>query len=252
MKRFRFACSHSSRSLNGVELACRRRAARRASGEPKCVGHWVVVYLIDLVGGTSQARKTWAMIALFLCSFSLTITITTVAESVTGDGSVVGALWKWPYLVPYVGLFGGLAASLSREDSRGGLVWLLIAPVASCTVAVDGIRMIVMLASPNGTSAESPVPGLARGLGEVLVGIFVLTTWVLFWTEFHERKRLGDVVQIGGSVVWVLMLVVAVSLVFFSGGRQVDFLFWVSTAIVVMVVLSSLSRIRRILRRMRV
>lgn len=104
MRTLGFSCAYI-RSVNEEEgTPCGRRATRRKYGEPKCLGHWVVEYLLSMAGGTEHARKTWVVasgIMLFLAVGSAWwLSAATLPHAITAvlltSGLVICFLWEHP------------------------------------------------------------------------------------------------------------------------------------------------------------
>ncbi|PSL55854.1 hypothetical protein B0I31_104145 [Saccharothrix carnea] len=118
MRTFDFSCAYVRSADEEAGSSCGRRATRRRQGEPKCLGHWVVEYLLSIAGGTEHARKTWAF-----ASFVLFIL-------------AVGSPW-WlrtvtlPHAIAAVVLSGGLLACFLWEHPLGGIACLVSATLTA-------------------------------------------------------------------------------------------------------------------------
>jgi hypothetical protein len=99
-----FSCAYIRSADEEAGSPCGRRATRRKYGEPRCLGHWVVEYLLSMAGGTEHARKTWVVasgIMLLLAAGSpWWLSTTTLPHAITAviltSGLVTCFLWEHP------------------------------------------------------------------------------------------------------------------------------------------------------------
>ncbi|HEX6355487.1 hypothetical protein [Actinophytocola sp.] len=104
MRTLGFSCAYVRAADGEAATPCGRRATRRKFGEPKCLGHWVVEYLLSMAGGTEHARKTWVVasgIMLLLAAGSgWWLRATTLPHAITAMtltcGLVICFLWEHP------------------------------------------------------------------------------------------------------------------------------------------------------------
>lgn len=126
MRTLGFSCAYV-RSVDDEDgTPCGRRATRRKYGEPKCLGHWVVEYLLSMAGGTQHARKTWTVASIILLFFAATsgwwLRATTLPHAITAvlltGGLVICFHWEHP-LGGVISLVGAALTALAW--ARGNL-----------------------------------------------------------------------------------------------------------------------------------
>jgi len=210
-----FSCAYVRAVDAETGRSCDRRATRRKQGEPKCMGHWVVEYLLAMAGGTEHARKTWAF-----ASWILLLLAATSAWWLTSA--------TLPHAITSVLLSAGLLICFLREHPAGGILCLVSAVLATLAWA-RGSGLGYYILNPD---AELPKDRtrtqmlLVTSLDALVVVIFIcaITGFVIqyFFNNDSEAKGYRAI----GFVVTVLLFLAVVVYAIATKGQSVVMVPW--------------------------
>jgi hypothetical protein len=178
-----FTCSYTK--LRDVERdsPCGRPATRRARGAPKCMGHWAAGHLMETLGGTEHARKTWLWASGFLLCYAM------------------WGAWAWSSSYNYywgltwsLAVFSvGLLLVTGPEHPLGGWLTLLSAVVIARSLLANGaaclkINPLAGIVVPNGSGLD-----ILGGLVDLATGVIFFSSFVgflfFYWTDDHKELR---------------------------------------------------------------
>ncbi|MGW5052742.1 hypothetical protein [Actinokineospora sp. NPDC004072] len=215
MRDLGFPCAYTRAA--GAGDPCGRRATRRRHGEPKCLGHWAVDYLLTLAGGTEHARKTWAVASAALLLLA------------------AGSTW-WlrgptiPHAVTAVLLTGALVVCFFWEHPAGGVA-ALVAALATAVVWARGSGFGYLLLNP-----DAPIPPGSTRTQQLLitsidaqVAFVVLFSAVGFIMLYFFNNNSEVRFWRGFALLVAVVLTISVTIyAIASGGRSTVLVPWVA------------------------
>lgn len=227
--RLGFTCSYTK--LKDVEKAspCGRRATRRKQGEPKCLGHWAVEYLMGVIGGTDHARKTWAVASGFLSYLGV------VYLPLYWDLLTIYSLTMYSLVL----FSGGILLSCLREHPFGGIICLFSAVFASgLFLRSGGLSFRYYLNSTAKIPAHSSrVLELFTSSVDVEIGfafIMSLSGFVFLYTS--EDRAWMRFTKSFSSTLSIMAFLTMVAVVIASGGMYAVMLPWIVVVLIAIAV----------------
>ncbi|MFD0201078.1 MULTISPECIES: hypothetical protein [Saccharothrix] len=215
MRTLGFSCTYVRSADEDAGTSCGRRATRRRHGEAKCLGHWVVEYLLSIAGGTEHARKTWAVASFIMFILA------------------VGSPW-WlrtvtlPHAIASVVLTGGLLACFLWEHPLGGVACLVSATLTA-PIWARGSGFKYYLFNPE---AEIPANStrarqlLATSLELQVALVFTFSVVgfaILYFFNSRSETRFWRGLSFAlGILVFLSVMVLAVA----TGGRSAALVPW--------------------------
>ncbi|GAA4232646.1 hypothetical protein GCM10022254_33110 [Actinomadura meridiana] len=249
MRRFSFTCSYTRTTDVEGTSPCGRPATRRKHGDPKCLGHWAVHWLLSKMGPTAHARKTWAFV-FWVLFVSQSFTLLQVVLGRQDDSASVHPV-AILFVVPY---FGGVTLALALERAFGGTLYVLTAPLAGFAMALQNrglLRGQLASASGHGEHNEKIVD-LAGTIGFTAIGLVTIAVWVGFLL-FYDGKPLGEALAMLAGILLMLMVIIAgIVLALMARGIGNDLLVGVGIGLGVLVVAGGIGPVKRLARRLQV
>lgn len=241
-----FTCSYSRQADMERASPCGRRATGRR-GEPKCLGHWAVSWLLASLGATERARKTWSSYIWVAFVYYIGITVTAAMDGHTPPLEIA----LFALAVVYV---GGLLLAISGENAFGGVVGLaagLPAGAVSIALGVEELLSSVSLA-PHRSGQTSQMLEIFTGFSDMAIGLVVVAGWLNFVLYYREHHQLANIAVFLSSLAFIVLAIAAIVLVVFSPGSGTSLLAWLLIISGVSLVARGLGFIKKLLIRIRV
>lgn len=241
-----FTCSYARQEDVEQASPCGRRATRRR-GEPKCVGHWVVSWLLARFGVTEQARKTW--------SFYMWIALVYFALStVSAARDAHAPPLKLALLVLCTFYMGSLLLAVYGEKAFGGVISLVVGlPAGTLSIALGVEELLSSAAQGSHRSGHiSQLLGVFTGFSDAAVGLVITAGWLSFVLQYLERQRLADIAILLSNLAFIGLVITAIALVVFSHGSEADPLTWVLMIGGAALVAGGLNFLKKLVERLRV
>lgn len=249
MSRLGFRCSYTKDADADGYSPCGREATRRAHGEPKCMGHWVIQWLVSAYGGGHAARARSVYGFFFAVMF-----VTGVVQSFKFALELLGGTggeYTAAFLVAnasVAGVSGGIALGFVLGHPLGGMLWLMFAPMSSAALLFAG-KSLLSGANPAPTSRLADV---LSAFSEFVVAVAVLGGWLVFLLEYGERYRWATRITIVCEVLGVVVVVMGAALALVSWGLESGMLVMSVVLICLAVVVRGITRLKKLVKIIRV
>lgn len=245
MSGLEFSCSYTKlRDVEG-ESPCGRPATRRARGTPKCMGHWVTDHLIDTLGRTEHARKTWWFASILLI----------------GYGLLGGWIWWnshsiYVYLTSALTVFSvGLLFTTAREHPLGGWLTLVSAPIIGFALVSNGILLLrqYLFADGQPPKGSSRAVESIAGATDVGTGVIFLSSFIgflfFYWTDDRKELRFWTALN---PLLTVLALLCIVALSIMTQGQYLNLRPWFVVVYPAALVARGPDQLKQLAKRLRV
>jgi hypothetical protein len=210
-----FSCAYVRAVDEDTGDSCGRRATRRKQGEPKCMGHWVVEYLLTMAGGTEHARRTWA-----IASWILLVIAATSAWWLNAN--------TLPHAITSVLLCAGLLSCFLREHPAGGILCLVSAVLTTLAWA-RGSSFGYYILHPDAELPENSTRTqtlLVSSLDVLVVVVFICAITGFVVQYFFDNDSEAKGYRAIGFVVSVLLFLAVVVYAIATKGRSVALVPW--------------------------
>ena len=238
-----FTCSYTKLKDVERESPCGRPATRRAQGAPKCMGHWAAEHLMDTLGGTEHARKTWLCAGVLLLCYA------------------VWGTWAWSYSYNYywyltwalVVFSVGLLLITGPEHPLGGWLTLVSAPVIGYSLLSNGVALLDINPFRDTELPKGSDPDPLGGSVDLATGVIFVSSFVgfLFFYRNDDRKELRFWTGLNLPLA-VLALPCVVTLSIITQGQYLNLRPWIAVVYLAAFVARGKERARRLAKRLRV
>ncbi|TMQ92653.1 hypothetical protein ETD83_26805 [Actinomadura soli] len=243
MSSLAFTCSYTTAKDAEGTSPCGRRATGR-KGDPKCLGHWSVSWLMEVMGGTEHARRTYANYLLVAIGISVAL-----AVRGTFDGDTPPLMTAGLYLQSL--FLGGVLLALELEHPIGGTSYLLLGPAVGAIDIIIGIDTLQQ--NPSARPGESAnALGVLEGYFYIAVGFAIISMWSHFGLTYAAFDRLANLATLAWYMALVMLAVSAVATVVISGGSDWSLLTFVIVIAGVAIVARGITHIKKLVSKIRV
>ena len=242
-----FKCSHAASFAEPAGPVCGRAAIQRACGDARCIGHCLVDYLVANWGSGLRAKQAARATTFFMAVLAFAEVCHSVI-AVFGGGDVVNSVLLLGYSVPLLIYMGSGYVALEYGSSISGRAWLVSAPVVAAAILLFSVFDPRVL----WPASTSKLVGALETAGGVVAALYVLTTWLVFWTTFFGRRRRGVVLVLSAEILSAGYILAAIALAVVSAGEETDPLVILVVVLGIGVVVRATDRVARLVRRLQV
>jgi hypothetical protein len=244
-----FTCSYTTAQDVEGTSPCGRRATRRDRGEPRCLGHRVVEWLVSVYSGSERDRARSIYGTFFFVIFVIGLVWSVQSGiDVLREGQPGDAVLKTIMFLSLAGAAGGYAISFGLEHPLGGRLWLTFAPVLSVTISLTAGDLLPNTDTPSTVSLKDTLTALVY----FVVALAILGGWLVFLLVYAAKYRWATALSFVCEALTVVMVLGGVALALVSGGTENSMLIMSAVVIGLAVAVRGVTRLKKLAKILRV
>lgn len=207
------------------------------------MGHWAAEHLMNTLGGTEHARKTWLWAGVLLLTYA-----------------VLGA-WAWSftynfywYLTGALAVFSaGLLLVTGPEHPLGGWLTLVSVPVIGYALLSNGVALLDINPFRDSALPKGADPDILGGSVDLATGVIFASSFVAFlffyWNDDRKELRFWTGLNLPLAA---LALPCIVALTIITQGQYLNDRPWIAVVYLAAFIARGKERIQELAKRLRV